>query len=103
MSKEKVQIVKSFLAKQVNDGMKKDQLAEYYGLNISEMGRVLKQAGLKIRKFHTPNFELVEEEELDDVILGETSVIETEVVESENVTEEIAETAVPQEMPIWEN
>jgi hypothetical protein len=100
MSKEKVQIVKSFLAKQVNDGMKKDQLAEYYGLNISEMGRVLKQAGLKIRKFHTPNFELVEEEEAS---LVENTIAETEVVAEENVTEEAAEVAVPQESPVWEN
>jgi hypothetical protein len=100
MSKEKVQIVKSFLAKQVNDGMKKDQLADYYGLNISEMGRVLKQAGLKIRKFHTPNFELVEEEEAN---LVENTIAETEVVEEENVTEEVAEAPGQQEEHFWEN
>lgn len=58
-----VKISLSTLRKQVEDGMKKKQLAEAYGISELQMGKVLKQAGLKIRKFHVPAFELVMDEE----------------------------------------
>lgn len=59
MSQEKIQITLSVLTEQVNAGMKKTALAQHYGLKESQMTKVLQAAGLKIRKFHTPVFELV--------------------------------------------
>lgn len=57
-----VKISLTTLKKQVEDGMKKGQLAEYYGMSELQVGKLLKQAGLKIRKFHKPVFELVMDE-----------------------------------------
>lgn len=56
--KETKRIVLSVLAKQVEDGMKKVELAKFYGLPMTQMTKVLQQAGLKIRKFHLPAFVL---------------------------------------------
>ena len=47
------------LTEQVNKGMKKAELAEFYGIPVTQMTSALKQAGLKIRKFHHPKFVLV--------------------------------------------
>ena len=55
-----VQVTLSDLTNKVNEGWKKDQLAEYYGLPKAQVGKLLKQAGLTIRKFHLPKFELVD-------------------------------------------
>jgi len=44
----------------VDSGSKKEQIAEYYGLNIAQTTKLLKSAGLKIRKFHQPAFTLVD-------------------------------------------
>ncbi len=92
----KIQIKKSTLAKQVEDGMKKDALAEHYGVKVAEMTRILKQAGLKIRKFHTPSYELVDdtEEVTEEVIEQAEEVLETteEVLETEAIAEEVVET-----------
>ena len=58
-----VKINKAVLAKQVEDGMKKKELAAYYNLSMVKMGDALRAAGLKIRKFHSPKFELVDDEQ----------------------------------------
>ena len=58
---EVVTISKSDLTQKVNDGWKKPQLAEYYGLPVTQITQALQQAQLKIRKFHKPKFVLVEE------------------------------------------
>ncbi len=74
MSQEKIQITLSVLTEQVNAGMKKTALAQHYGLKESQMTKVLQAAGLKIRKFHTPVFELVND-------LNETEAPQAEVQE----------------------
>lgn len=56
-----VQVTLSDLTAKVNEGWKKDQLAEYYSLPKAQVGKLLKQAGLTIRKFHMPKFELVDD------------------------------------------
>lgn len=61
--KETVKINLNVLTQQVEEGMKKDALAKHYGISVVQMGKALKDAGLKIRKFHAPAFELVTEEE----------------------------------------
>lgn len=60
---EPVRITKQDLEEKVQAGWKKDALAEHYGLPMTQMTQALKQAGLKIRKFHRPKFELVDEAE----------------------------------------
>lgn len=57
--KETVKINVETLTKQVEDGMKKDELAAHYGIPVTQMTKALQQAGLKIRKFHRPAFTLV--------------------------------------------
>ena len=74
------------LTEQVNKGMKKAELAEFYGIPVTQMTSALKQAGLKIRKFHHPKFVLVnnnntvgdtanavkeEDSKKDDVMVGD--------------------------------
>lgn len=59
--KEPVKIVPSVLKEQVEKGMKKKELADYYNLPMTQMTKVLQQAKLKIRKFHEPKFVFVEE------------------------------------------
>jgi hypothetical protein len=53
-------VSKAELTAMVDSGSKKEQIAEYYGLNIAQTTKLLKSAGLKIRKFHQPAFTLVD-------------------------------------------
>jgi len=53
-------ISKAELTAMVDSGVKKDQIAEYYGLTVAQTTKLLKSAELKIRKFHAPVFELVD-------------------------------------------
>jgi hypothetical protein len=57
------------LTEQVEAGMKKNEIAEFYSLPISQVTALLKQAGLKIRKFHAKKFELIMDLEEDNVSL----------------------------------
>lgn len=57
---EKKQISKTELTKLVNDGKKKDEIMSYYGLNASQTTKLLKDVGLKIRKFAPPAYSLVD-------------------------------------------
>jgi hypothetical protein len=50
------------LVLKINEGWKKPQLAEHYGLPVAQMTKVLQQTGLKIRKFHQPKFVIVRTE-----------------------------------------
>lgn len=86
--KETKKIVLSVLTKQVEDGMKKVELAKFYGLPMTQMTKVLQQAGLKIRKFHLPSF-----------------VLENDLVASEkaaNLAPIAPETVVSEEAPVAE-
>ena len=53
-------ISKAALSAMVEAGSKKEQIANHYGLNIAQTTKLLKSAGLKIRKFHAPTFTLVD-------------------------------------------
>lgn len=50
----------------VNEGKKRNEIAAHYGLKEAQVAKLLKAAGLKIRKFHLPTFELV-----DDTVEGD--------------------------------
>ena len=90
-----VEIKKSILAQQVEDGWKRSTLAEHYGLPEAQMAQVLRDAGLKIRKFHAPKYQLVDDttEEVNNEVIGEDVNTLTE-----SVVEEI-ETPVTTEKP----
>lgn len=57
-----VKITKSDFTEKVNQGWKREQLQEHYGIKSSDVTAILKQLGLRIRKFHKPRFELVDDE-----------------------------------------
>ena len=80
-----VEIKLSVLTEQVNEGWKRTALAEHYGLPKTQMAQVLRDAGLKIRKFHAPKFILV-----DDSLEETTEDIVEEVGEDINVVSEVA-------------
>lgn len=91
-----VEIKKSILAQQVQDGWKRKALAEHYGLPETQMAQVLRDAGLQIRKFHAPKYQLVDDtnsEELveitnegNDVVVGEDVNVLQEDTQQEVVT-----------------
>jgi hypothetical protein len=96
--KEQVQINVETLTQQVNDGMKKPELAKFYGIPVTQMGAALKQAGLKIRKFHAPAFVLVKEEISQNAI---SQGIDELQIANPVVTEEVE--ALNSEEVTWNN
>lgn len=122
--KEPVKIVYTTLKAQIDEGWKMDQLKEHYGLNHSQMKKVLQQANLQIRKFRQPAFILDmgnegtieenvkaetlnrEEEQKEDSVENLFSVTETtdevkEEVEDLSELEPISETEKKQKN-FWE-
>ena len=95
-----VEIKKSVLAQQVQEGWKRKALADHYGLSEVQMADVLRKAGLKIRKFHAPKYQLVDDtnsEELaetidggNDVVVGEDVNVLQEDTQQEEVTTPVA-------------
>ena len=95
-----VEIKKSILAQQVEDGWKRKALAEHYGLPEAQMAQVLRDAGLQIRKFHAPKYQLVDDtnsEELaetidggNDIVVGEDVNVLQENTQQEEVTTPVA-------------
>ena len=53
-------ISKAELTAMVDAGAKKEAIAQHYGLNTAQTTKLLKSAGLTIRKFHAPAFNLVD-------------------------------------------
>lgn len=86
--KNPVEINLETLTEQVNvKGMKKAELAKYYGIPVTQMTAALKQAGLKIRKFHHPAFVLTS---------GVAEDKGTTVAPVAEVTEEVAHVPGPE-------
>ena len=91
-----VEIKKSILAQQIQDGWKRKALAEHYGLPEAQMAQVLRDAGLQIRKFHAPKYQLVDDtdpeesvevtNEGSDVVVGEDVNVLQENTQQEVVT-----------------
>lgn len=85
-----VQIVPSILRTQVEQGMKLKELAEHYGLPVSQMKSALRQQGLTIRKFHLPKFVFVEENtEVEHTITDEYISLNPELEEQGVTVEDI--------------
>ena len=90
-----VEIKKSVLAQQVQDGWKRKALAEHYGLPETQMAQVLRDAGLQIRKFHAPKYQFVDDTQSEttegivegnDVVVGEDVNVLQENTQQEVVT-----------------
>ena len=64
--KETKKISLSELKSLVEGGMKKDAIAAHYNLPMTQVTTLLKQAGLKIRKFHKPAFILEDDLEKEE-------------------------------------
>jgi len=56
-----IQISKKELTEMVNSGKKKEEIASKYNLTNAATTRLLKDAGLKIKKTHKPTFTLVDD------------------------------------------
>ena len=97
-----VEIKKSVLAQQVQDGWKRKALAEHYGLPETQMAQVLRDAGLQIRKFHAPKYQFVEDtqsETTEGIVEGNDVVVGEDVnVLQENTQQEVV-TPVTTEKP----
>lgn len=70
------QVKKSELTAMVNEGKKRNEIAAHYGLKEAQVAKLLKAAGLKIRKFHLPTFELV-----DDTAEGDAQMMDIPVTQ----------------------
>jgi hypothetical protein len=57
----KKEVTASEFAKQVEAGMKRSELAEYYGLPETNIAAILKQLGLTIKKTQTPKYVLIDD------------------------------------------
>ena len=79
-----IEIKKSVLSQQVQEGWKRKALAEHYGLPETQMAQVLKDAGLQIRKFHAPKYQFV-----DDTQEQEEGVEEIQTEINEEVGEDV--------------
>lgn len=58
---EAVKVSKSELTEMVNSGKKIEDIMSKYNLNKPNARKVLKMAGLKLKKTHYPKFELVDD------------------------------------------
>lgn len=55
-----IQVSKAALTKLVEEGSKKEDISTHFGLTPAQTTKMLKQAGLTIRKFHKPKFTLID-------------------------------------------
>ena len=90
------QVKKSELTAMVNEGKKRNEIAAHYGLKEAQVAKLLKAAGLKIRKFHLPTFELVDDTveetaQMMDIPVTEEATTEEVTAQAEPVTEEPAQ------------
>ena len=90
------QVKKSELTAMVNEGKKRNEIAAHYGLKEAQVAKLLKAAGLKIRKFHLPTFELVDDTveetaQMMDIPVTEEATAEEATAQVEAVTEEPAQ------------
>lgn len=89
-----VQIKKAELTAQINEGWKIDKLATHYELPVLTMRRVLKEAGLVIRSFKKPKFELIDDTaEETTVIPNQLDLFET-VQQSEDTSTIVEESII---------
>jgi hypothetical protein len=74
MATTPVQIPISDLTAKVNAGWKKLALAAHYGIPVTQMTQALQGAGLRIRKFHHPKFQLVDDTQAVSPVIAEATI-----------------------------
>jgi hypothetical protein len=89
--KEKVEIKLSVLTEQVAKGMKKKELATFYGISVLQMTKLLQQTGLQIRRFRLPTFNLVDD--VNATKIEEKAPESLEKAEESPILENTAETS----------
>lgn len=82
----------------VNEGKKREDLQEIYGINNAQVTKLMQQAGLTFRKFRKPSFVLVDDIAKDVVAEVNPSVLypETTGNSSPEPTSPVTETEVAQ-------
>ena len=89
------------LKSQVESGMKRKELAQFYNIPESQMKLALHQQGLKIRKFHHPAF-VFESGTSEEVLEGNTTgeIVNPVTVSEDNTTgtESVAENSVAEQV-----
>ena len=70
----------SELTAYVQEGKKKEDIMEIYGLNSAQVGRLMKEAKLTFRKFHKPAFTLIKDVEIQN----ENNTVDTQEVITED-------------------
>ena len=99
------QVKKSELTAMVNEGKKRNEIAAHYGLKEAQVAKLLKAAGLKIRKFHLPTFELVDDtveetaQMMDVPVTQEVLDMHPDLVAEEATTQVGAVTGEPAQVP----
>ena len=99
------QVKKSELTAMVNEGKKRNEIAAHYGLKEAQVAKLLKAAGLKIRKFHLPTFELVDDtveetaQMMDVPVTQEVLDMRPDLVAEEATTQVGAVTGEPAQVP----
>ena len=81
------QVKKSELTAMVNEGKKRNEIAAHYGLKEAQVAKLLKAAGLKIRKFHLPTFELVDDTVEETAQMMDFPITEEATAQAEPATE----------------
>jgi len=72
---ERVKLSKTGLAKDVENGLTRKEIANKYGLVQGQLNRAMVQAGLKGVKAKTVKFEFVEEDEATEEVAEETAAM----------------------------
>ena len=94
------QVKKSELTAMVNEGKKRNEIAAYYGLKEAQVAKLLKAAGLKIRKFHLPTFELVDDTVEETAQMMDIPDMNPDLAAAEEVTAQAeAVTEEPAQVP----
>lgn len=91
---EQVKIKPSVLKEQIDNGMKMKELAEHYGLPVTQMKNVLKTLGLEIRKFRKPLWVIEEEPEAEGDLNTQEPQAEVEALAQQGVEEVSSNTFV---------
>lgn len=84
-----VKITKADFTSKVEQGWKREQLIEHYGIRNSDVTAILKQLGLTIKKTHKPRFELIDDE--DSVTTTQEVDTQVQATSTQEATKEVAQ------------
>lgn len=97
-----IEIDIDLLTQQVSEGKKREELAQYWGLNISQMKNALTAAGLKIRKFHAPAFKLVSKKDTEEIVEETITDTQGEMTQGPGNVEEVVNDSTTEHVDVAE-